>query len=302
MDWITLIWSAIATVYFTLAMIHFMIFLDHRTERWQLVFTLCSLSAATLAICELLVITVVQNAYEYTIVARVAQVALSTMIVTASWFLSYFLEAGRRWLKITLTAARVFMVFSNVIVPEVFGLGIITSFEREPIFNGSIPAVKYAFSPWQFIGTITIVGFMIFSIDATITAWRRGDRKTAIRVGGSASLFYLLVLSQAVYLAGVTGAPIISVFRYPLYSVFFMAVILAMSFELSRAVFRAVTIARELRENETRVSLAADSAGVGLWSRNMKSGKSLGERPLAEDVRIRDERFSCRCGRHKKYT
>ena len=40
-------------------------------------------------------------------------------------------------------------------------------------------------NPWGLLSTISLVLLLIFSVDAAITVWRRGDRRRAVLIGGS---------------------------------------------------------------------------------------------------------------------
>ena len=40
-------------------------------------------------------------------------------------------------------------------------------------------------NPWGLLSSISLLLLLIFSVDATITVWRRGDRRRALLIGGS---------------------------------------------------------------------------------------------------------------------
>jgi PAS domain S-box-containing protein len=50
---------------------------------------------------------------------------------------------------------------------------------------------------------------------------------------------------------------------------FFMPVVVAMSYEMSRDVLRAAQLSRDLRESEQRMTLATDATNVGIWIRDL---------------------------------
>jgi PAS domain S-box-containing protein len=82
-------------------------------------------------------------------------------------------------------------------------------------------------------------------------------------VGGTLAFFTLFSSAQAgLVVAGVLRMPIIVSFP-------FLAVLLAMSWELSLDVRRAVQLGRELRESEQRMALAAEAANLGVWVRDL---------------------------------
>jgi two-component system, LuxR family, sensor kinase FixL len=109
-------------------------------------------------------------------------------------------------------------------------------------------------------------------VDASITVWRRGDRQKALLVGGSMVFFVLSGLSQSLLVFwGILQMPITG-------SLFFMGIIAAMGFELSRDVLRAVQLARDLHESEERMTLAAEATNLGVWFRDLGWNENLGQR------------------------
>jgi PAS domain-containing protein len=103
----------------------------------------------------------------------------------------------------------------------------------------------------------------VFILDVVVTLWRRGTveaRRMALVVGGPVLVSVVLaqVLSQVV-IWRVAELPILVVPP-------FVIALGAMALEVSRDVLLASRLARELRESEQRLTLAASSAGAGLWT------------------------------------
>ena len=119
-------------------------------------------------------------------------------------------------------------------------------------------------------GYATMVLILIFVADASVTAWRRGERRKALMIGGSVEFFLLLGTVQA---ALVHWAQLpIPVLISPLY----LGLVVVMASELSRDVLRASRLVHELqaseaglRESEARMSLAVDAADLGIWIRDL---------------------------------
>jgi PAS domain S-box-containing protein len=116
------------------------------------------------------------------------------------------------------------------------------------------------------VGHSAALMLLIFVADASVTAWRRGDRRKALMVGGSVEVFLLsaLSMSQVVFWVGIP-VPIA-------FSVLFLGLVAVMGYELSRDVLRASQLVRELhasearlRETEARMSLAVDAGDMGIW-------------------------------------
>ena len=99
-------------------------------------------------------------------------------------------------------------------------------------------------NPVMLFGQSTVVLILVFVADAGITAWRRGDRRKALMIGGSAEFFLLSGLgTSAVVMWGYVQAPIaIS----PLY----LGMVAVMGYELSHDVLRASQLVKELKASE----------------------------------------------------
>jgi PAS domain-containing protein len=116
-------------------------------------------------------------------------------------------------------------------------------------------------------GTMLLI--LVFVVDASVTAWRRGERRKALTIGGSVEFFLLLGTVQA---ALVHWAELpIPVLIGPLY----LGLVVVMGYELSRDVLRASQLVNELQvseaglRGETRMSLAVDAADFGIWIRDL---------------------------------
>ena len=120
------------------------------------------------------------------------------------------------------------------------------------------------------LGYATMVLILFFVADASVTAWRRGDRRKALMVGGSVEFFLLLgnVETALIYWQNLPIPIVLS----PLY----LGLVAVMGYEVSRDVFRASQLVHELqaseaglRESEARMSLAVDAADFGIWIRDL---------------------------------
>ena len=120
------------------------------------------------------------------------------------------------------------------------------------------------------VGQLSLLLLLILAADASVTAWRRGDRHRALTVGGSIVFFTFVSTGQSLLVFwGIVQAPIVA-------SISFMGLVAVMGHELSRDVFRASQLVGELRaskdglrENEQRMSLAVDAANLGIWIRDL---------------------------------
>jgi PAS domain S-box-containing protein len=100
---------------------------------------------------------------------------------------------------------------------------------------------------------------VVFVADATLTVWRRGDRRQALLLGGAIVFFAVAATGQIVLaLWGVVPTPFTI-------SLFFLGVVVAMNFELSDEVFRAARLSDHLRESEARLRDITFSAADWVW-------------------------------------
>src|SRR6185295_3772694 len=99
-------------------------------------------------------------------------------------------------------------------------------------------------NPWMLVGQFSLLLLVIFVADAAITVWQRGDRRQALSVGGSIIFFVVAGTVQAILIFwGIVHIPITA-------SLFFMAIVAAMGYELSRDVLRAARLSDDLRDGE----------------------------------------------------
>ena len=109
-----------------------------------------------------------------------------------------------------------------------------------------------------YLSQISLLLLLVFSVDATITVWRRGDKRRALLIGGSIVFGAILAWHVPLVIWGIIEAPFFLAFTST-------GVVAAMGYELSRDMARAARLARELEVSEKRFNLAADSANLGMW-------------------------------------
>jgi PAS domain S-box-containing protein len=125
-------------------------------------------------------------------------------------------------------------------------------------------------NPWMLVGQLNLVLLVIFAVDASVTAWRRGDRRSALTVGGSIVFFTFVSAGQSLLVFwGIVQVPIVA-------SLSFMGLVAVMGYELGSDTIRASQLDRELqasqaglREIEERMRLAVEGAEFGIWIRDL---------------------------------
>jgi PAS domain S-box-containing protein len=257
MSWSTIIWSMSAAVCLTLAAVHFIVWSRMRDSWGYLLFAVAAVSTAVIAMLELNLIQA-KTPEAYGELLRWMHVPAGILIVALVWFLYFYLQAGRRWLAWTITGLRMlillpnFLIYPNATFAEITGL-------RSEVFLGetfSIPVGEG--NPWRILIHVSMLLLLLFVVDAAITAWKQGHRRRALVLGG---MTILAILLGAIF----SGLMARGILPGAFVSFIFMLIVLVMSFELSLDLIRSRELARDLRESQQRMNLAASAANLGLW-------------------------------------
>jgi PAS domain S-box-containing protein len=258
MSWITVAWSMNAAACLTLAGIYFVVWSKQRDSWVHLLFSCIALSAAAIAALELQLVHA-ETPKAYGAILRWRQLPVWTLVLSLVGFTRLYLRAGRPWLAWSACGLRtVVLVLNFVFTPNLHYREITTL--RQLAWGGEMASVPLGTpNPWSLISEITLLLLLAFFVDASITAWRHGERKRALMVGGSIVFFGTIVAAQvALVVWGVIEVPFFSGFAY-------LGIVAALGYELSHDMIRAVRLAHELELTEKRLTLTTDWAGVGLW-------------------------------------
>jgi two-component system sensor kinase FixL len=269
MSWTTIAWSMIASACLTLALIHLLIWLRQRRQWSHLLFSVTAISAGAMGTCELWMMHA-QTAERYAAIQRWTHVPVFLLTVSLVWFARLYFRAGRTWLAWAVSGVRGLALALNFLSPESLNFTVITGLRRVAWFGGgTVSVAEGVINPLTRTGELSSLVLVIFIVDAALALWRRGDegdRRRAVVIGGSISAFVLLAAGHtALVHAGLVRSPY-------LISVAYLAIVLAMSFELGSDVLGAAQLTRrlqardaELRASEERIRLAADAAQLGIW-------------------------------------
>jgi len=270
MSWITLLWSMDAALCFTLAGIYLLVWCKQRQGWVYLLFSCSAAAAGIIAEFELMSMHA-QTAAQYGALVRWAHLPVWMLLVSIVWFGHLYLRAGRLWLAWSVSGLRTLALFLNFLFTPNLNFREITTLRHLSWWGGeTVSAPVGVPNPWTLVGQLSILLLLIFFVDATITVWRRGDRRRALVVGGSAIVFITLSLGQsALVIWGAIQSPFFISFPY-------LGMIAAMGYELSDDLLRAAQLAKQfqaseaaLRESEARINLATNAANLGLWLWNI---------------------------------
>jgi two-component system, LuxR family, sensor kinase FixL len=269
MHWVTIIWSMIASACLTFAGIYSLVWFRNRTAWANLLFSLTAVAAAGFAFCELSMM-LAKRPEALGTALKWGHLWIWLWTVSLVGFVSFYMKAGRPWLAWATCGLRTFVLLPNFLVGQNINYLEISALRRIPFLGESVSVADGVPNPWMLVAQLSLVLLIIFVGDASITTWRRGDRQKALMIGGSIVLFVLVGLAESTLIFwGWVEAPLTV-------SVFYLCLVMAMGYELSRDVLRASHLVLELqaseaslRESEQRMSLAVDAADFGIWIRDL---------------------------------
>ncbi|HEU4617711.1 MAG TPA: ATP-binding protein, partial [Gammaproteobacteria bacterium] len=260
---VTILWSMIAAFGLMLGVWHSLVFVLDRRAYANLAFATVALGAMGIAWTELGMMTAA-SAAEWGRWVRWYQVPNFFLIVGTVAFVRLYFGTGRQWLLWSLVALRALILLVDFVVDPNFNFERIDGIARTELFGQQISVVGHAVAaPRQSIATLATVLSVLFIVDAAASLWRTGSaeaRRRAVVIGGSIALFFAVaILNTQLVIWGLVMLPTLT-------APSFLITLAAMAFEMSRDTLRASRLARELRQNQRALELAASAAGLGLWS------------------------------------
>ena len=251
MSWVTIVWSMAASSCLTLAALHLLIWARGRTGPANLLFALSATSVAAFAGCELWMMRA-ETPAEIGRALRWAHVPGLAILVSLVAFLRVYLRAGRLWLAWLVCGLRTWSLLLNFGPVPNLNYREMTAVRHIPFLGETVSVAEGVRNPWALVGQLSVVLLIVFSVDASVTAWRRGDRRSALTVGGSVAFFHVAVMLESVLvLGGVVHAPLTVTLP-------FLGLVAVMGYHLSDDVLRAARLADELRQRERQVALVQE--------------------------------------------
>lgn len=223
-----------------LGIIHLRFWLAERSRRDYLAFAVVCFSFAVFAGFERSIALSATPA-ESLFYARWSQIPGSIALISTAWF-AYLHLHGRRWLFWTYSASRILVLTLNFVFPNGINYREITAIKNVSILGETASYPIAVPNPWMLLVQFSHVLLIIFCIDASILAWRRGSHRKALVFGIGFLLFALTVLIYSMrVLAGFFPFPIIISFT-------FLFIVAAMVEQLSLDLVRSAILSGKLIE------------------------------------------------------
>jgi two-component system sensor kinase FixL len=262
MSWVTVIWSMVVSASLTLGLVHGLLWYSRRCAWANLFFATTTVSVAFLSACELWMMRT-QTPEQFGEALRWFHVPGSMLVISIAWFVRLYLQAGRLRLLWAICGLRTLALVLNFVFAPNLNFREITALRQIPFLGEPVSIAVGVVNPWALLGHLSLLLTIIFIADATFTVWRRGDRRLALSVGGSILFFSLAGTAQLVLVMwGIVHTPLTG-------SLFYMGIVAAMDFELSRDMLRTQQLSDDLRKSEARMTLATEAASLGIWIRDL---------------------------------
>src|SRR5205809_955905 len=262
MNWITIVWSMNAGACLTLAAIYLVVWCRQRESWVHLLFSCSAIAAAAIAVIELAMLHT-QTVKRYEALVRWIHVPMWVLLLSFVAFVRLYLRAGRPWLAWGIYGLRTLVLILNFVLTPNINFRKITSIHHLALWGGEMASLPVGVpNPWGILSLISLLLVIAFFVDATVTVWRRGDRRRALIIGGSMIFGAIVAWHVPLAIWGVIHVPFFLCFAYT-------GIVAAMGYELSNDMFHAAQLTRKLKESEERLNLAAESANFGIWEWNL---------------------------------
>ena len=178
---------------------------------------------------------------------RWAHIPGAVAIVSVGAFLYLHLDAGRKWLLLIIVGLRILGLVLNFTFPVNITFNEITAVGHITILGERLSYPVGTANPFLAIMFTSVLLLAIFSIDAGVSAWRRGESRKSVVFGGAVAFFALLaILFPAIIVSGGAQMPAIV-------SPSFLILLVAMGFELNYDVQRSARLAKDLEKREVEL-------------------------------------------------
>ena len=270
MSWITIIWSAASGACLMLALLNLLVWFQDRRSWVHLCFSVTVLGVVGLAVCEWMAMHA-ESPETFGRVLRLGHLDYALVVAGSLGFVHFHFGTGRRWLLALALGVRLLAVVANFTTGLNLHVSAIHSLQQIPFLGEPVSVLgEWVPNPWVRLGQLAALAQFIYVVDASTRLWRKGStesRKRALFMGGTLAFFVVFASAQAgLVAAGGLRMPFIV-------SVPFFGMLMVMGYELSRDVLRAAHLARDLGENQKRMTLAAEAANLGIWVRDLRGDK-----------------------------
>jgi signal transduction histidine kinase len=243
-------WSMMAATCLTLALVYGGIWLQQRSERAHLYFTVFALAIVWFGYFELRLMLAPDIA-TYARLQPWTHAPLTVAAIGIVGFVWHYFGTGRLSLALTAIALRLLATAVNFMLPNGLNYERFDALVRIPLLGDVASVVSGVASSWTHLGQLGWFVLLVFVADAGRTLWQQGrpeQRWRVVWVGGSVMLLIVIGVGlSALIHAGVLQTPY---FVMPM----FLIVLATMGYALTLDVVRAARLERQAAQH--RLELA----------------------------------------------
>lgn len=259
----------IAAALFTFAAIHLVLCFGKHGRPQHALFTLAAVWVGVYALAER-ALAMTDSPEAFARVVWWGHTPGTFGIISLAVFAYVYLNAGRLWLLILLCGARGLGWILNLAEPVNLNYLTVDSIGKVTILGESLTYGVGVPNPLMLVAQVGLLLFLLYCADIAISIWRRGEHASAIFLGSALFGLSAMAFSVAIpVLWGLVQLPL-------LVSPFFLGILIAMGYDLTRKVAQAEEFSEELThkradllESIRQLELAAGAAEVGVWTRSI---------------------------------
>ena len=250
---LTVAWSMCAAACGMLALMQLVLWFKQRRTAIYLFSTLMALGAMLSAFTELSLMRATDAEIHITVM-KLQNLAVYLLLVPMVWFIDAYFGTARRWLAVTITGMWSVALLANFLSPHSLVFADTVEIRRFTAFWGEAFSIATGpANPWKFVADLASLLITIYVVDASLRAWRQGERRRAAVVGGSVIFFILLGgIHSPLVDAGILPMPYIISFA-------FLAIVLSMTYELVNDAILASRYASDIAASERRWRLLLEN-------------------------------------------
>jgi signal transduction histidine kinase len=257
MSWTTILWPVCAGLSLSVAGIYLLVWLKSPKQLENLAFTVAAFSATAITLLELLLMHA-QTPAEHGQLLRWMHVPAGVIVVSIVWFVHLYLNSGRLWLAWSICVLRAVVLVVNFLNGPNATFQSVDSLKSVTFLGETLSLPEGVMNPWRVLIHLSVVLFLIYVLDASFVAFKRGKRRASLVLGVSTTIaFFLSAVFSSLMVKGLLPSPLIAFL--------FSLIVWAMFFELSFDLIRVKQIATELEKNQARINLATRFGGIGIW-------------------------------------
>ena len=246
MSILTILWSLAAGVSLTLCFVHLFVWVRQREFKTNLLFSVSSFGVFCSAILELATMKTT-NIQLLNTFLLLENLAIFILLISLIWFIYFYFGTTRVWLAILISGLWIVAIIINFSVEGNLTFAKINTINELTLpWGETFSIIIGETNSLKFIPDFTTILLLVYIVDSSFNVYRKGDHKKAIRVGGSIVLFFIIAgIHTPLVDAGIIQTPY-------MISLSFVAVIIAMGYQLSDDVINASNLSKEVIANERR--------------------------------------------------